>query len=417
MSETLGTASVPPGPVRGTRGFARAGVILAAASLGANLFGYGFAVVLSRALGPGEYGALAALIALGLIGSIPAIALQLVVARELASTRAGAQGWVRTSLVIGGALLLSFWALAPAAEVYLELASPFAVMWIGVALLPTTAAGALQGILLGRQQYGGLAASYLLLAGLRFAGGCVAAATGSSVSGALAAAAGGTLLAWPLVAAITARGAPHKEEPTDVEGLGVRWRLQALTAAASATAAVLVLTNLDVVMARHFLAPGQSGLYGVGALFAKASFWAPHFLAVLVFPLLANRESRRRSFVISLSLTLAIGGVVVAAAMSLAAPIIEVTVGSAYDDAAALAGRFAALGVLAAIVQLLLFSGLARRTRRVELIVWIGIGAQVLIVSVWFHESAQQIVNASILVCAVLSVTVAAVELRSTAHA
>ncbi len=209
MAELVGAPVVadPSAAARPVR-FGRGGLALAAATVLANLLGYAFAVVLSRALGPGDYGALAAMLALGLIGSVPAIALQLLVAREVASGSSKAAEWVRTSLVLGTCLLLVFCLVGPVARAYLDLGSAFPVVWIGVALLPTTVAGALQGILLGRQRYGALAASYLLLSGLRFAGGCVAAATDGSVTDALAAAAVGTLLACLAIGWITVSAEP-----------------------------------------------------------------------------------------------------------------------------------------------------------------------------------------------------------------
>lgn len=417
MSEVLGAPVVAGGPLAGPRGFARQSACLGAATILANLLGYAFAVVLSRALGPGGYGALASLLAVGVIGSIPAVALQLLVAREVASTKVGAAVWVKTSVITGFALMALFWVLAPIARNYLGLASSFPMMWLGVGLLPTTVTGSLQGVLLGRQRYGALGASYLLLGGLRFAGGCIAAAIGASVSGALAAATAGTavacLLTWRITASrdpgLQTDGAGHVKLPD------IRSRIQSLVAAASVTAAILLLTNLDVILARHFLPAVGSGHYGAGALFAKASFWAPNFLAVLTFPLLANRESRRRSLALSAALTLAIGGVVVLGVILFAGVIIDATVGAAYADVAALAGQFALLGVLTALLQLMLYSSLARRTRRAEILVWAGIAIEVLVVSAWFHGSAQQILAVAIVACAAVSLLVATSEIRSAA--
>lgn len=416
MTEALSLRGVGEEPPSARlAGLARAGAVLAVSSVVANLLGYSFAVVLSRALGPGGYGALAALLALGLIGSIPAIALQLLVAREVANDSAAAAIWVRTAAVIGTALLALFIVLAPFVRGYLGLSGPFPVMWLGVSLLPTTVTGALQGVLLGRQLYGRLAASYVLLAGMRFAGGCIAAASGATVGGALAAAAAGTAVAFIITARLTPSGVP--------EGLGpapritFRRRAHAMAAAASATAAILVLTNLDVIMARHYLTPFEAGHYGVGALFAKAAFWGPHFLAVLAFPHLSRHDSRRRFFLTSATLTVALGGIVVVGAAALAEPVIRMTVGGAYVDVAPLAAWFSVLGLLAAVLQLLLFSGLARRNRRVEALVWIGIAVDLVVVSLWFHDSAHEIVLASITVAATLSVVVALVEIRSAAAA
>lgn len=414
MAEVVGAPVVPDTAGATPHRFGRAGLSLAAATVLSNLLGYAFAVVLSRALGPGDYGALAALLALGVIGSVPAIALQLLVAREVASSSSEATAWLRTSLALGAALFLALSVLSPMASAYLDLGSALPMIWIGVALLPTTVAGALQGVLLGHRRYGGLAASYLLLGGLRFAGGCVAAAVGGSVSVALAAAAVGTVVACLLIARITAADVPMTGilRRPGTGGPGLRQQVRALTAAASATAAILVLTNLDVVLARHFLSPSDSGQYGVGALFAKAAFWAPHFLAVLVFPLLAGRGDRRRAFLVTTALTLAIGGVVVLGAVFLAGPVVEPTVGSAYAAGADLAPLFAVLGVLAAILQLLLFAGLARRTRRAEALVWAGIGTELVLVTFWFHDSGQAIVVTAVMVSAALVLVIVTDELR-----
>jgi O-antigen/teichoic acid export membrane protein len=271
----------------------------------------------------------------------------------------------------------------------------------------------MQGMLLGRRRFRALAASYVLLAGLRLAGGATAAALNWSVAGALAAATVGTVVAAGVVTRLTG-GLRRRQRLT---GVGGRWwdDLRSLTAAASATAAILVLTNLDVVLARHYLGASESGQYGVGSLFAKAAFWAPHFLAVLVFPALTSRGSRRRAFVQATAMTSVIGGCVVLAALVAAAPLLAVSVGDGYARAAGLAPRFAVLGVLAAMLQLLLFAGLARRLRRVELLVWAGIAVQVVLVSRWLHDGPEQILLASVGVCASVVAVVLATELRTAA--
>jgi len=411
MAELLGAPTSPSATA-----VRRSGAALAVATVVSNLLGYAFAIVLSRSLGPGGYGALASLLALGLIGSVPAIALQLLVARETAEAPGRSADWVRTSAVLGLTFMVLVWLTAPFATAFLELSGPVPVLWLGVTLLPVTVTGALQGVLLGARRYGALAASYLLLSGLRLAGAGVAALLGWSVSGAIGAAAVGTALSAVAVARITTGGGALPRTRAG-RGDGLRQHVRLLVAAASATAAILLLTNLDVVLARHYLPAEESGQYGVGALFAKAAFWAPHFLAVMAFPMLVARGGRRRSLLITTGLTLAIGAVVVLGALLFAGPLLELTVGTAYARGAELAPQFAVLGVLAALLQLLLFAGLARRTRRAEAFVWSGITVQVVLVAGWFHGSAEQVLATSIAVCAALVAVIVADELRPGAAA
>jgi len=382
--------------------------VLAFASAAANLLNYVFAAVLSRALGPGQFGALAALLALGLIGSIPAVALQLAVARDVAGGIGGLSAWVRTAALIGGAVLVLALLLTPVARAYLDLGSSLSVVWLGVLLVPTTIVGALQGWLLGVRSYGRLGTSYLLLAGGRLCGGLVAAGTGTGVAGALAWAAVGATAACVATSWLV-RGARAGAEALAPGVPTAQARLAALVAAGSATAAMLVMTNVDVVLARHYLTPDTSGHYGVAALFARAAFWAPNFIAVLVFPVLAHGR-QRRSLLVSAGVTVAIGAVVVGASVILGGPLVRLTVGTDYGAAAALAPWFALLGSLCALLQLLLYAGLARRSRRVEAVVWAAIALEVLLVSLFFHSSAAEIVATAVVTCVLAVAAVAVVE-------
>lgn len=412
MSEAIDASLRPDeGRPRGAR-LAGVGLFLAVATTGANLLGYAFSVVLSRSLGPEQYGALAALLALGLVGSVPAVAMQLLVAREVARDDREGPAWLRLGAFAGVALLVLTWLVAPVVAGFLGLASVGGVLWLGVALLPTTVAGAAQGLLLGRRRIGALALSYLLMAGLRLVGGSVAAVAGTGVPGALALAAGGTLLACVAIVLLAEPGGLRSGWAA-IGGPADRGRVTALLTVASSTAAILVLTNVDVILSRHYLTGRQSGHYGVAALFTKAAFWGPHFLAVFAFPYLSRHASRRGSMLVGLGLTGLIGAVVVGGSALAGGWVVSATVGDAYASSGALAPRFAVLGVLMAVLQFLLYAGLARRRRQVEVVVWAGIVVEVLAVATFWHGSMAQVVGAATAVCAVLVVVTGVVELRA----
>ena len=413
MAEAFGpieavAASGPDGAAT-PRSLKRAGLLLGVSTTTANVLGYAFAIVLSRSLGPADYGALAALLAAGLIGSIPGIALQLVVARsrsrDPAHAEAEAGRWIRLSLVAGVALMLLTWLLAPLAQSYLELAGIAPVLWLGFVMLSSTVTGAFQGRLLGAEQHERLSATYIAVAGLRFLSGCLAARLGWSIAGAIGAAAVAGVLACLVSAALA--GVPR----VVAGGHGYRVMLHELVTASSSTAAVLVLSNVDVVLARHYLAGSGSGHYAVGSLFTKAAFWGPHFLAVLAYPRLARSKDRRRALRTSLGLTVLIGAVAVLGAILLGRLLIDASAGPAYADIASLAPAFAALGTGMALLQLTIYAGLARGRRITELLVWVGIVAEIVLVVSRLNRTPGQIVVACLTVTVAVTVAAVAVEL------
>ncbi len=403
--------SAGPRPERAARAHVgRAAALLGFSTTMANVLGYGFAVVLSRSLGPSDFGALAALLAAALIGSIPGVALQLAVARSSAAGSAATEAaevarWLRIAVVTGVLLMLGTWALAPLADSFLALPSPAPVLWLGVVLLPTTVTGAFQGRLLGAERHERLSATYLAVAGFRFVAGVAAAWLGWSITGALAGAAVASLLACVLSAALA--GVPSQSPG----GSPVPVLLREMGTAASATAAILVLANVDVLLARHYLPAATSGHYAVGSLFTKAAFWAPHFLAVLAYPILARRTAQRRALLIALGLTVAIGLLAVTGAAVVAHVLIDLTTGPAYADIAPLAPAFAVLGMLMAVLQLMVYAGLARRRRVTEAIVWSGIVAETALVAAAWHGGPGQILAACIAVNTAVAVLVVGREL------
>ncbi|MGH2816002.1 MAG: hypothetical protein ACRDLC_12715, partial [Actinomycetota bacterium] len=84
-----------------SRSLRRDALVLAVGMAVANAGNYGFNLVMAFLLGPEAYGALAALLALVLVGSVPGLALQAVVARRTAL--AGGAVWPGARWLVGRA--------------------------------------------------------------------------------------------------------------------------------------------------------------------------------------------------------------------------------------------------------------------------------------------------------------------------
>jgi O-antigen/teichoic acid export membrane protein len=411
----------PPAPGRAS--LPRAFLVVAPAMAAANALNYAFNLVMSRLLGPADYGALGALLALVLVGTVPGVALQAVVARHTTlAGRAVGRLWSRVLVAVvavGGALGLLALAASPAVAAFLHLPSLGPCLWLAAALLPLPLLSAVQGMLQGREWFGLLAAVLLVAAAGRLAVGLGLVEGGLGVEGALAATAIGSAVAV-LVAVPRLRaqgGWEHVRRGWRWPGRGSPAAGVAgeVAAAAAGVLGLLLLANVDVLLARHFLPAEASGLYAAGAVLTKIAFWAPQFVVTLVFPRLVTAADRRRLLGRSAAVVAAVGAPLVVAAALAPRLAARLSFGEAYLDVGPTLPLFAALGTGLALVQLVLFTGMATADRGMYRLLLAAVAAEAVLVAVFLHDSVAQIVGASLAVVAALLVTGFTLALRRTA--
>jgi O-antigen/teichoic acid export membrane protein len=400
-AEGADVVAAEPTGVTKTISLRRAGLLYGSSSMVANLLGYAFLVILSRGLSQSDFGAFGALLGVAIIGTILYGAVQLVIARQTASGHGDSRGSVVSARAVG---LLSLaaagvvWVATPVLVHYLHLNGPWPVLWLGASLIPMTVLGALVGHLLGAERFARLAVATVLVATARLVAGGVAAVEGWGVSGTLAAVAIATALVTVLVAALAdVRWWWYARE--------WHWRrdTREVADAATKTAAFLVLSGLDVLLARHYLPRETSGLYALGSVFAKAGFWGPQFIAVVVFPRLSAARTRRVLFRQAVLATAAFGLVIAGLAAAFATPAIRFTSSETYVPVATYAAGFALLGTVLALVYVGLVTSVALGDRLFGLLLWLGVGAEIVLVSRW-HASIREILACCLVVAAVLSV-------------
>jgi O-antigen/teichoic acid export membrane protein len=404
----------------------RAGLLVAPLLALGNGINYAYNLVMARLLGPAGYGALGALLALALIASVPGLALQVVVARHTAlrgrDQHALAELWTATLAgVVGAGLALGLLiaAASPLLTAYLNLGSAAPAWWLAVSVAPLPALAAVQGMLQGRERFAALAWVLLAAAAGKLAAGVGLVALGAGVEGAIAAVALGSLaavalgLAWVrpgLAAGPLPRGRSRWWWPLPrPRGHGRSW-LRPLPRglgreAAGATTAILglfVLANVDVLLARHHLDADASGLYAAGALVAKVAYWAPQVVVLLVFPRLVTSGARRRLLARSAGCVAGFGALLVVAAAAAPHLAASVSFGRSYLAVGPVLPLFAALGTCLALVQLVLFSGIASADARLTWLLAAAVGVEVAVVTTAMHDSVTEIVTVSLTVTAVV---------------
>ena len=138
--------------------------------------------------------------------------------------------------------------------------------------------------------------------------------------------------------------------------------------------AFFALSSVDIIVARNVLSDHDAGLYAAGLIITKAMLFLPQFVVVVAFPSMSTGAERRRALTVSL--------VFVIASWAASAPLQRgccprLAVGSpgapAFAEIEPQLWLFAMLGTLLSLIQLLVYSVLARQGRRSVYAVWVAL--------------------------------------------
>lgn len=358
---------------------------------------YGFHLVISRLLGPAEYGSLAALLALLMVVSVPLGVVQTVVAKRVAILRAEGRESditalaVRTTKAIAPVALAGLLAVAatsPLIGALLGTQAPAAALlgpFVLLALLTSVPLGVLQG----RLQFGRMGAAFVAAVPVRLGLGIVLVAVGLGAGGAILATVLSQAVLLALVFALVGiDGASYR-----------RYRASLSVFRGEVGAALMALTSfwlfaeLDILLARHYLGPEEAGMYSSAGLLARALLFVSGAIALVAFPRFA--ETRGRGATAARALKLSVSAVVVLAVLgwlvlsTLRQPLVSLSFGSGFADAAELLPVLSLGPALLALANLLVYFHIAAGTR-VHLLVLAGAAAELVLVA-FFHETPAQI--------------------------
>lgn len=344
----------------------RSTAVFGVASVVANAMGYVLSVLLARGLTPDDFGAMGALLALGVIGTIPYTAVQLSVSRRATDARGRGErvsrgSALRLGLVVGLALCAGFVAVAVPLAAYLHLESAWHVVVVGMILVPMLVGAAANGVLLGEERIGRLSVAAVTSGATRVLAVAIALALGGGVGSALAAMVAGAAAATGVVIALVPAGGKAP--------IPLRTAAQSLQSGAVTLTAYFLLTNVDVPIARHHLTGPDSGTYALASIFTKICLWGPQFLAVVAFPRMHRTDGRFASLGV-VGLTAAFGLAVSAVLVPFGGLIVRLVAGREVPEAADLAPLFGLLGTAWAVINVAVLHDIATRPRGRGLWVW-----------------------------------------------
>jgi O-antigen/teichoic acid export membrane protein len=390
----------------------RSGAVIAVAMGVMNLSTYGYTVLAAHTIGKEPYGAFSALMGALLVISVLSLGLQATGARRIAAhpdqvvaiERVVLGVGLRSALVLGALCV----ALAPVLNAVLRLESLPTALMVGLAAVPLTYMGAQAGVLQGERRWEALALVYL-------AQGIGRVGFGLALiliwPGELAAMAGVALGCWlPVLIGWLALRRPRVDVPHSEGHPGLEL-MREVGHSSQALLAFFALSNVDILLARATMSDSQAGLYAAGLIMAKAILFLPQFVVVYAFPSLSNEETSRRTLLLALSMSAGLGAVGVLATLALPDLALLFVGGADFQPIADHIWKFGIVGTLLAMVQLLVYSALARRQGRAVVLIWTALA--LLVVGALTVDAATSLVLVVVVIDCVLLVALLVVALGS----
>ena len=340
-----------------------------------NVATYAFTMIAARMLGPKSYGAFAGLMATLLVVAVLQLGLQATAARRIAAEPAHVAQIEKTILGVtyraAAALGVLLLVLAPLLNQILRLDSLATAALLSVVSIPFTIMGGQAGILQGERRWAALSVLYILSGVPRLIIGTALIVWRPTEFAALVGI--GIGACFPVIAGWWFLRRP-RDPGVHSEDHGFRRVMAETFHNSQVLLAFFALSNVDIVLARNVLDEHDAGLYAGGLILTKAVLFLPQFIVVIAFPSMATQSGRRRALTGSLSL--------IAAARRRrdrsARPSYPTSRWSSWAATATTrspttCGSSRSSARSSAMLQLLVYSVLARQGQRSVYLVWIAL--------------------------------------------
>ncbi len=256
-----------------------------------------------RNLSPIDYGVLNSLFSILAIVSIPTGALQTLVTKFVSAFYAVdhherisllLRHLVKRTSIFGLAVLLIFILGSRAISSFLQIPSPLYVVMLGVITFLSTILPLARGGLQGLQRFGYLGLTMIVNGSLKLLLGIIFVSVGFGVMGAMSALAVSTFVALVLSATMLVSAlprpcasvseSPHLTSDDSDPEMNFSEVYRYFCAAATVLLCFMILTNLDVVLVKHFFRPAEAGYYCIAQMVGKLIIFLPVAVTLVMLP-------------------------------------------------------------------------------------------------------------------------------------
>jgi O-antigen/teichoic acid export membrane protein len=268
-------------------------IILLIGSIFVSLANFGYNIGVARMLGPSDFSHAAAAVTILMLISAITLAFQLVCTKLVAKAdtlpekAAVFQHLMKRAWIVGvglGAFMLVANSILTA---YLRLSSPWIIILLAVGLTVYVPLGVKRGGLQGTCRFRGLSWNMAAEAIIKFIGAMVLIEMGYGVLGAVAAISASVILALILPDSAKELRIPAAGRPSAPVG-------EARQAIVFFVGQVII-SNIDILMVKHFFRPEDAGLYAAIALVGRLLYFASWSVVSAMFPVSAENKTENAS--------------------------------------------------------------------------------------------------------------------------
>jgi O-antigen/teichoic acid export membrane protein len=276
--------------------------ILFITSMVGNVANYFFQFYMSRYLSVDNFGAMSSLLSLMVITSVPSAAILLIITKYSSEFKARDEIYHIQSLLLRAfkhigslalVILMIFLASSDIISTYLQIDARLPIILIGLAIFFSLLSTINMGILQGLQRFLALGVCGGLSGVFRLVIGAVFVYLGLHLNGALLGILLAALLAlvisfFPLrhVIASPPLQARWQISPVEIISYGIPVTLTSLT--------IMALTNVDLVMVKHYFPPQEAGYYAACAVLGRTVFYLPGVIVMAMFPMVSEGHTLNR---------------------------------------------------------------------------------------------------------------------------
>jgi O-antigen/teichoic acid export membrane protein len=371
-------------------------LILLIGSVFVSLANFGYNIGVARLLGPADFSHAAAAVTILMLISAMTLSFQLICTKLVAkadTTPAKAavyQHLMKRAWCIGAGLGVFMLFSSSLLTAYLRLSTPWIIVLLSVGLTIYVPLGVKRGGLQGTCRFRGLAWNMAAEAIIKFIGAIVLIEFGFGVLGAVAAISASVILAFCL---------PDKaRELREPAVLAASAPVGETRQAIVFFVGQVIISNIDILMVKHFFRPDVAGLYAAIALVGRLLYFGAWSVVSAMFPVSAEDKTENSSGSLLAIPLLLVTGMSVVFVLALAAfptLVFQSLFGSHFPTNIGelnwlLSMNAAATGVYAIAVVLITYE----MSRRIANTGWLQLVVSGLIVLgiTWFHASLLEVI-------------------------